>query len=71
MHMSDTMKEETQKTQITPSLGSFYFQASLSGFNYSLSGKAMLRAACTGTPAWEHPRSQEQGPASLRAFPHY
>lgn len=53
--MFDTMKEETQKTKITQSLASFYFQASLSGFNYSLSGKAMLRAACTGTLAWEHP----------------
>lgn len=69
--MSKTMKQETQKNKVTQNLGSFYFQASLSGFNYCLSGKATLGAACTGTPAWEHHGSQAQGPASLRAFPHF
>lgn len=53
MCMSETMKRETQNPPITRILVSIYFQASLSGFNYSLSGKAMLRAACTGSPAWE------------------
>lgn len=67
--MSKTVKQETQNPQITPNLRSFYFQASLSIFNYSLFGQATLRAACSGSPAWEHRRIQEQGPASLRPFP--
>lgn len=53
LHISKLMKQETQNPKITQNLDSYYFPASLSVFNYSLSGKAMLRAACTGSPAWE------------------
>lgn len=51
--LSEAMQRETQNSKITQNLVIFYFQASSSGFNYSLSGKAALRAACTGSPAWE------------------